>query len=87
MSATSVGPRAPIDAQEAFAWGYMIGYLGEPPEVMQEAFPSRYDWDPMSPTWFLGSLFDGRATAFRDGYRAGVSMYTDHAHPEDREEA
>ena len=88
MTTTFVEPRVPVSEQEAYAWGYMIGYTGEVPEVMRAAFDyEERDFDIAG--WGTDGapefLSDEQAREFSSGYWAGVSMYSDHAHPEDRE--
>lgn len=90
-TAPEVGPRCPAGEQEAFAWGFLIGYLGHVPRVMHDAFEavmldddiSPLAWTEMTPT-FLDDYPDD-AYAFRRGYDSGCATVMDHLHPEDRE--
>lgn len=91
MPKTEIGPRCPVGIEEAYAWGYMIGYLGQVPDLMREAFNGNMlDDDVPIDCWgsegcptFLEN-YDDECREFMRGYWAGVSMYSDHAHPEDR---
>lgn len=64
--------------EEIFAWGFMIGYLGEVPDPMVDAFAGTDDLCSMQdgncPEFFAGPY--GRQ--WKRGYEAGVSTYTYH---------
>lgn len=86
------GPRCPVGDQESYAWGFMIGYLGKVPDTMTEAFKGHLlEDDAPTDTWGSESIptfFENpqESHEFTRGYEAGVTVYTDHAYPEDREE-
>ena len=71
---------------EAYAWGYMIGYMGEVPDEMRHAHNDCEDPDPE--VWGSegtpGFLTPDEARSFRQGYDDGCSMFSDHAFPEER---
>jgi len=88
---TQAGPRIPVGEQEAFAWGFMVGYLGETDvfatDTMSRAFHGIGESNAITGIGdvpeFLGDHPED-ATAYSRGYEAGVATYSDHAHPEDR---
>jgi len=70
----NTNPRIPSDEHETFALAFMIGYLGDIPDELQEVFPDQVEWSncpefistPLAPMW-------------RHGYNCGVAFFSDHA--------
>ena len=85
------GPRCPAGGQEAFAWGFMLGYLGQAPDALRAAFDGYLadddapvdSWGSQTMPSFLEQAGEGRE--FMRGYEAGVATYSDHACPQDRD--
>ena len=67
-------PVTPTGPEEIFAWGFMIGYLGDVPDVMVEAFPDT-DFLEGCPEWLAD---DPCSREWKRGYEAGVSTFTYH---------
>lgn len=70
-------PVIPAGPDEVFAWGFMIGYLGDVPDAMREAFADTDD---------LAQMLDGNCPNFiteygyewKRGYESGVSTFSYH---------
>lgn len=67
--------RIPTGEQESFAWGFLIGYMGEVPDEMKDAF----EWDDPSSLPESIELSSEDALAWRRGYDAGCATYSDHS--------
>ena len=63
--------RIPDDPQEAYGMAFMIGYLGDIPDVMVDAYGI---YDSFTPDFIDETL----VRAWRNGYDAGVAFYSDH---------
>lgn len=72
-----IEPRVPCDTEECFALGFLIGYLGEAPSTLAQAFPNVVEWSA-APDWITDPQ------AYGKGYEVGVSIFVDHQYPEDR---
>lgn len=65
-------PRIPADPQEAYGVAFMLGYLGDVPDVMADAY-GIYDCS-LVPDFLDKTLVH----VWRLGYDAGVAFYSDH---------
>lgn len=83
MQKKMTGPRCPVGEEEAFAWGFMVGYLGTAPSTMESAFFTVAEIGSNAPAFLNDYQLD--AQAWKRGYDCGVATYTDHAYPQDRE--
>ena len=85
MSNTTVGPRVPVSTHEIFAFGFLLGYLGDVPDYMFEAYDATGE-GIQSIMEALGDIIPlEQMLYFARGYETGVAFYADHAHPEERE--
>lgn len=72
-------PRMPSTEREAYAWGYMIGYLGDIPDEMVAALSERSEGHLVMPPPFDAE----QIKAYTEGYREGLDMYSSHSDEED----
>ena len=85
MSNTTVGPRVPTTNYEIYAFGFLLGYLGDVPDQMFDAYDATGE-GIQSIMEAMGEIIPlERMHYFAQGYETGVDFYTDHAHPEERE--
>ena len=70
MWKSKYGPRQPLLNNEAFAIGFMVGYLGYAPDELSGAFPDVGDWTQGSPFAF--------PVDYARGYESGVSFFSSH---------
>lgn len=83
MSITN--PRLPITKEEAYGWGFTVGYMYEFPDGMYEAIQFATDDEGPLDAGYTPDIFGSRldlAEAYRRGYDAGVAFYSDHSHGE-----
>jgi hypothetical protein len=71
-------PRIPSTEREAYAWGYMIGYMGEVPDAMRPAFS-----DVAGELAVPQGIRRGHLRAYALGYNDGLDMYSSHSDEED----
>lgn len=62
--------RIPNSEEEAFAWGFMIGYLGDVPDTMSDLI--------YEPSYTPEFIMDSIAYSYRQGYDTGVAFFCDH---------
>ena len=79
MSTEEIGHRVPVDAEEAYGLGFLVGYMGEVGELAL-AF-SDHNWDLAETPPFLKHAL---VTHYRRGYDTGTAFAMDHIYPEDR---
>jgi hypothetical protein len=64
--------------EEIFAWGFMIGYLGDIPDAMRDALKDTDGLSSMEdgncPEFFTGP----HARQWKRGYESGLSTFTYH---------
>lgn len=85
MSNNTVGPRVPMNHYEVYAFGFLLGYLGDVPDQMFEAFDPTGEGVASIIEAMDNIIPASEMLFFRKGYDTGVAFYTDHAHPEERE--
>jgi len=81
--------RIPGDSEEAYAMGFMVGYLGEFPDALKEVIDliTEGDADPSYTPDIFPDDDDGLlARDYRRGYDTGVAFFCDHGVDEDTEE-
>lgn len=66
-------PRLPTGEEEAFAWGFMLGYFGEASEELTNVLPELAE--SLEPP---DQLTDLEKWAWKRGYDAGVATFCDH---------
>lgn len=71
-------PRIPSHGKEAYAIGFMVGYLGEVPDDMVTA----YDWEGEGCPPYLTTE---QAREYREGYETGAAFWGDHSTDEEGE--
>ena len=74
----NVDPRVPDDDADVYAMAFMIGYLGEAPDALVDAFPDIEEWS-YAPSFLTGS----QARMWNRGYESGLSFFSAHALEED----
>lgn len=76
-----ISAQIPASADEAFAWGFLAGCLGETRERMRVAFKQTFDGQV--PEFLEGE--SAEASEYSRGFKSGVATHEDHANLGDRE--